>query len=87
MSNCPYCGNHIEKEPEHVPMSFKRRAVYDYVKQGGPEGVAVAALNEKFFPASKSSTLRTTIHYINRKIEPLRIVLRGGVVRVLTRDG
>ena len=83
MSQCPYCGNHFDEMPDHIPMSFKRRAVFNFIRESGPAGVGVDVLKERFFPDVTGSTIRTTIHYINQKIKPLKINTSGGIVRLL----
>jgi hypothetical protein len=88
MFRCPYCGTQMaHPEPEHLPMSFKRRAVYDYIAKAGPKGVKKEEMIEKFFAACGSETiLRTTIHYINKVIKPKRINSRGGIIRLMVND-
>ena len=86
MPACPYCHQPIEMIPENIPMSFKRRAVFDFVRDGGPAGVQLDELRAKFFPAAKDNTIRTTIHYINRAIKPMAIRTLGGIVRLVNED-
>lgn len=83
---CPYCNGPIEKKIEYLPMSAKRRAILDCVLGSGPEGVSKKELVARFFSEDQSkTTLRTTLHYINKSIAPLRLYVRGGVVH-LSRD-
>jgi len=83
---CPYCGNGIEKKAEFANLSFKRRAILDLVIRGGPKGVKVDEIRNKFFFNGRSdTTIRTTIYGINQAIRPNQIVTKGGVVK-LVRD-
>lgn len=88
MWNCPYCGSKMEHPtPEELPMSFKRRAVYDFIVKAGPRGVRKEDVVAKFFAACGSETiLRTTIHYINKVIAPQHINSRGGIIRLTKPD-
>lgn len=84
--NCPYCGGPIETKLENLPMSFKRRQIYKFILKSGQDGVSRKKVVAKFMPLAKSpTTLRTTIHYINKVIHPLVIYTRGGIMRV-SRD-
>jgi len=85
---CPYCGNQVDHpEPEDLPMSFKRRAFYDYLVKAGPKGVRKEDVIDKFFSACKSETiLRTTVHYVNAVIKPKKIVTKGGILRLMSPD-
>ncbi len=68
-------------------MSFKRRAVYDYLVKAGPKGVKKEDLIDKFFSACKSETImRTTVHYVNAVIKPKKIVTKGGILRLMSPD-
>lgn len=68
-------------------MSFKRRAVYDYIVKAGPKGVDKHEIIDKFFSACGSETiLRTTVHYINTVIKPMRIVTKGGILRLMNPE-
>ena len=83
---CPYCNGPIENKIEHLPMSAKRRAILDCVLESGQEGISRKEIVDRFFSEAQSkTTLRTTLHYINKAIAPLRIYVRGGVVH-LSRD-
>lgn len=83
---CPYCKGPLEQRPEFLPMSGKRLAILERVTQAGPAGLSKKVLVEEFFRDARSkTTIRTTIHYINKTISPLRIYFRGGVAR-LARD-
>jgi len=88
MFNCPYCGSRMEHpKPEHLPMSQKRRAVYDEIVKAGPRGIPKQELIDRFFSACGSETiLRTTIHYVNKVIAPQKIYSRGGIVRLARND-
>lgn len=79
MSKCPYCGTFMEKKAQFVPLSAKRKEVFDYVMGGGREGVKFSDLQKKLFPKTTSDvTIRTVIHYLNKKIHPSRIISKGG---------
>lgn len=68
-------------------MSFKRRAVYEFIRSCGPAGVSVDDLKEKFFASCKGDmVIRSTIFYINKAIAPLRIHRSGGIIRLLPKD-
>lgn len=83
---CPYCGSPFEYNPDHIPMSARRREVFDFIREAGPKGVVKFELRDKFFPEAKDNTIRTTLHHINQAIKPLRVVTRGGVVRLLPKE-
>lgn len=88
MFNCPYCGTQLaHPKPEELPMSFKRREVYDYIVRAGARGVRKEEIVKRFFAACGSETvLRTTIHYINKTIKPVRIHTRGGIIRLTNNE-
>lgn len=83
---CPYCGHGIKKKITHIPLSFKRKAVLEYIMQGGPDGVTVDDTKKKFFDGMGDITLRTTVHYINKMIIPNQVVRKGGILRLVKRD-
>lgn len=87
MIQCPYCGGKIERKPEYIPMSRRKRLIYDVISQAGPEGIPLEELRKKFFNGRAAVTLRTTIHNINLVIRPIRIDCRGGVVRIIPKEG
>lgn len=73
--------------PDELPMSFKRRAVYDYIVKAGPKGVDKQDIINKFFSACGSETiLRTTVHYVNKVIRPNKIVTKGGILRLMNPE-
>ncbi len=88
MFKCPFCGAGMaHPKPEEIPMSFKRRAIYDSVAKAGPRGLRKDLVLEKFFPdCSSEVTLRTVIHNINNIIKPQRITTHGGIVRLVVND-
>lgn len=73
--------------PEELPMSFKRRAIYDYIVKAGPKGVKKQDLIDQFFSACGSETIvRTTVHYLNKAIQPMRIINNGGILRLMNPE-
>lgn len=88
MFRCPYCGSQVaHPKPDELPLSYKRREVYNYIVAAGPRGVKKEKLIAHFFAACKSDTiLRTTIFYINRVIAPQRINSKGGIIRLMIND-
>ncbi len=88
MFRCPYCNSRMpHPEPEHLPMSQKRREIYDFVVAAGPRGVKKETMIERFFSACTTEVvLRSTIHYINKIIAPQQILTRGGIVRLVIND-
>lgn len=64
-------------------MSLRRHTIYQFIMEGGPGGIPFESLKEKFFKDRKPATIRTTLHYINNIIKPVRIDCRGGVVRIV----
>jgi len=74
-------------KPEETPMSYKRRKLYDFIVAAGPRGVTKEEVIKRFFPHSNNEiVLRTTIHYLNDAIKPMRIFVRGGIVRLTVND-
>ena len=83
---CPYCGNGIEKKIEHIALSFKRKAVLEYVMKGGAAGIPIERLKNRFFPDQSDITLRTTMYAINQKIVPNQMIRKGGIIKVIRRN-
>lgn len=80
---CPYCGGAMEKKLEFLPLSAKRRDIVDAIIAAGPAGADLDAITKKFFPHNKNQiVIRTTFHYINKKIRPLEIKIKAGKVRI-----
>jgi len=80
---CPYCGSRLEKKIDHIPLSHKRGDVLRYIVDAGPKGIKKDKLKERFFAASESEVIiRTTIYHINQVIAPMKIITRGGVIRL-----
>jgi len=82
MFRCPYCNAQMaHPTPDEMPMSPKRRWIYEFIAAGGPRGVKKQDLIDKFFSKNTSETiLRTTIFHINSIIKPQRITTKGGFV-------
>ena len=85
MSRCPYCGGKIENRPEYAKMSFKRRSVFQFILESGQKGVDYIDLKERFFADHADGTVRTTVHYINEAIKPMRIECHGSRFRVIPK--
>lgn len=83
MMRCPYCGGSVNNLPENSKLSFKRRAIYEFIRDAGPKGISNSELKKKFFPSREDGTIRSTIHYINKEIKPLWIEYRKSRVRIL----
>jgi len=68
-------------------MSSKRREILEFLLDAGPRGVKKQDLINRFFASTKPEiVLRTTIHYINAAIAPLKIYTKGGVIRLKRPD-
>lgn len=81
--HCPYCHSRIEKKIDYIPLSHKRKRIFDAVINAGPAGVHKDKLLVELFPKNKSEvTLRTMIHYINKVIKPLKIINKAGILRL-----
>lgn len=83
MISCPYCGGRIKKRPEFARLSFKRRSILHRVLSAGPEGIPIEIIKESFFNGSSDTTIRTTLHYINKAIKPHKIDCHGGIMRMI----
>ncbi len=88
MFKCPYCNQRMaHPEPEHIPMSERRRKIFDYIAAGGPEGISKSKVLKEFFdPDQPEVCLRTTLYNINELIRPSRIHNKGGIVRLIRLD-
>lgn len=85
---CPYCGCEGTPPNYQFSLSKKRRDVFNVIVASGPEGIDASELINAFFDDGTPeriagyTTLRTTIHQMNQKIKPLKIVARGGNYRI-----
>lgn len=88
---CPYCGTKGILPNYQFGLSRKRREVFNAILASGPEGIDAADLIDLFFDDGTEervagyTTLRTTVHAINKKIGQLSIVARGGNYRIERR--
>lgn len=85
MLRCPYCKAEMKKNPAYLPLSPRGRRVFDVLIDAGPSGIKIDKLKDKCFPKSKNTgTLRTTIHYTNKKLTEYHMVIKtqGGIVRL-----
>lgn len=80
---CPYCGGETNKLPEFARLSYKRQAILRSLLRAGQAGVSLREIRENFFPHHSETTIRTTIHYINKQIFPLKIDLHGKTLRLV----
>lgn len=79
---CPYCGSEVERSLNSYPLSVKQAKVFKMIVEAGQDGVSIADLRSSLFRGNSYITVRTSIHYINKKIAPLRILSNGKVYRI-----
>lgn len=77
MHLCPFCQSKVDAPPPEFQLTDKQKKVYDAVVAAGPDGVTVEKLMLKLYPDKSQTSLRTAVHYINRKMAPLRIVRKN----------
>lgn len=74
---CPYCGSEITKKRRQQDLLTSRRLhifqfIYDTAGNGRSEEEIMAE-----FGFGAPETVRSTIHYINRCIEPIQIICKN----------
>lgn len=79
---CPYCGSEVERSLNSYPLSIKQAKVFKMIIEAGQDGVKLTDLRSSLFGRNSYITVRTSIHYINKKIAPLRIISNGKTVRL-----
>jgi len=80
---CPYCNADMVVDPPTFALSRKKTEVFMAVVEAGKVGISVNELNDRFFKGLSPMTARTTIHNINNKIRPWRIVTIGTRIRLV----
>jgi hypothetical protein len=63
-------------------LSARQKAIFNEVMKGSRNGVSQEQLMSKFFKRRSGVSLRTAMHYINKKIAPIFIESYGKVYRV-----
>lgn len=79
---CPYCGSAMDRDINSYPLSIKQAKVFKAVLENGQAGISVQDLLRTIFKGRSDITIRTSIHNLNKKIAPMRLVLNGKVVRL-----
>lgn len=69
-----------------APLSVKRREIFQFIAAAGQRGVSQSDIREKFFRDRSPTTIRTTIHYINSVIRPMRIAVYGKRMWLTKKD-
>lgn len=63
-------------------LSTRQKAIFNEVMRGSRNGVSQEHLMSKFFKRRSGISLRTAVHYINKKIAPIFIESYDKVYRV-----
>jgi hypothetical protein len=80
---CPYCSAPIEKKLEYAILPERERKMVDAVVGAGAAGLSKAEFVKAHFREFVSPvTVRTTLNRVNKRIAPLRIVTKFGILRV-----
>ncbi len=72
----------MEQDDLSFVLSPKRASIFEAILSTGVNGIAHSELRDRFKINGSPTTLRTTIHQINRVIKPMIIKARNGRYRV-----